>query len=125
MQNNQAKYMDKSMISAFETTNKCWKKLDRPCQTFYFENVYILPSIGGTSHPYIGGVVDENKKIIEACKMLTNRQVSAYDFNKDDAKYDNREVIYIGCFWNQSTEICCFISNWNFCICHCFGIECF
>ena len=71
------------------------------------ENAYVLPPIFGNEDTawFIGGVLDKDKRYIEESGQCAygekNRVYGQYDFNEEDVKYVDEEVVYCNFYLSQ------------------------
>ncbi len=94
-------YTDECLLSKFKEKIAAVKKRTGNLSITTLEDYYALPLIPtyDTRGFYIGGLCSEKGSLHSSSKVLPVRVFNSYCFNPEDAIYDDREVIFAGCFW--------------------------
>ena len=96
-------YTDECLLDSYKQAFQRIKKEDKKPSTYVYEDCYFLPLkpvLNGKIF-FKGGILDSNKNFIEKAKIYPNRIYQGYDFNSQDVIYDEREVVFAGCFWKH------------------------
>lgn len=94
-------YTDECLLSKFKEKIAAVKKRTGNLSITTLEDYYALPLIPtyDTRGFYIGGLCSEKGSLHSSSKVLPVRVFNSYCFNPENAIYDDREVIFAGCFW--------------------------
>ena len=96
-------YIDKCLLPYYKERAGLSRFSTKELKVHTYYDCYFLPL--KYQYPpteiFKGGVCDAEGNVIEEAKFLPNRVLHGYDFNPVEVKYDDREVIYIGAFWQH------------------------